>query len=119
MTGRTNRIAAEMKKEISDILQRDLKDPRIPELLSVVSVDLSRDLRYAKIYVSMIGNAEEKQNALEGLRSAAGFIRREIGQRIKVHHTPEMLFEMDSSIEYGAYMSALINRTLKDDENKH
>jgi len=119
LTGRTNRISAEMRKEISDILQRDLKDPRIPELISVVSVDLSRDFRYAKIYISMIGNPEEKQNALEGLRSAAGFIRREIGQRIKVHHTPELIFEIDSSIEYGVYMSELINRTLKDDETKN
>jgi ribosome-binding factor A len=101
MAERIYRISEEIKREISNIIQNDLKDPRLPEFVSVLSVDTTRDLRYAKVYVSVYGNEEEKKKAMEGLKNAAGFIRREIGQRIKLRYTPELLFELDNSIEYG------------------
>lgn len=111
---RTNRISEEMKKEISAIIQNELKDPRLPQMLSVMSADVTRDLRYAKVYISVLGSEEDKHNALNGLKSAAGFIRREIGHRMQLRYTPEILFELDNSIERGAYISKLINDTMKE-----
>lgn len=118
MAERIYRISEEIKREISNIIQNDLKDPRLPEFVSVLSVDTTRDLRYAKVYVSVYGNEEEKKKAIEGLKNAAGFIRREIGQRIKLRYTPELLFELDNSIEYGIYINKLINETVKEDHKQ-
>lgn len=109
MKQRLNRISEEIKKEVSNIIQNELKDPRLPGFVSVLSVNTSRDLRYAKIYISVLGNEEDKKNAMEGLKNAAGFIRREIGQRIKLRYTPELVFELDNSIEQGIYINKLIN----------
>ncbi len=110
---RTGRISEEMKKEISTIIQNELKDPRLPKMISVTSADVTRDLRYAKIYISVLGTDEDKKHALEGLKSAAGFIRREIGHRLQLRYTPELLFELDNSIERGAYITKLINDTMQ------
>lgn len=114
MVDRTSRIAEEMKKEISSIIQNELKDPRLPEFISITAVNVTRDLRYAKVYISVLGTDEEKKNALQGLKSAAGFIRREVGRRIQIRYTPELQFELDDSIEHGIYMNKLINETIKD-----
>jgi len=113
---RTARISEEMKREISAIIQNELKDPRLSSLISVTNVNVTKDLRYAKVYVSVMGNEEEKKNSLEGLKSAAGFIRREVGHRIQLRYTPEVQFELDNSIEHGAYISKLINDTVKKED---
>jgi len=109
---RTDRISEEMKKEVSAIIQYELKDPRLPQMISVTGVDVTRDLRYARIYISVLGSENEKRDAIAGLRSAAGFIRREIGRRIQLRYTPEILFELDNSIERGVYINKLINETI-------
>jgi len=114
MMDRTERISEEMKKEVSAIIQNELKDPRLPKMVSVTSAEVTKDLRYAKIYVSVMGSEEEKENALKGLKSASGFIRREIGQRLKLRYTPELIFHLDNSIERGVYISKLIEETLND-----
>lgn len=106
---RTLRISEDIKREISIIIQRDLKDPRLSELISVTHVKATKDLRYAKVFVSIMADEEQKKEALEGLKSAAGFIRREIGNRLQIRYTPEVLFELDNSIEHGAKISKLIN----------
>jgi ribosome-binding factor A len=111
---RTNRISEEVRREISEIVQNELKDPRLSRMTSIISVNVTRDLRYAKVYVSVLGSEEEKKNTINGLKSAAGFIRREIGQRIQLRYTPELQFELDNSIERGVYLSKLIDKTLKD-----
>lgn len=113
---RTIRISEEIKKELSSIIQKELKDPRVSKLISVVDVNVTKDLKYAKVYVSILGNDEEKESAMKGLKSAAGYIRKEIGKRIQIRTTPEILFELDTSIEYGAYINKLINETQKDNE---
>ncbi len=110
---RTGRISEEMKKEISALIQNGLKDPRLPKMISVTSADVTRDLRYAKVYISVLGSEEDKKNALEGLKSAAGFIRREVGHKLQLRYSPELLFELDNSIERGVYISKLINDTLQ------
>jgi ribosome-binding factor A len=115
MVDRIVRISEEVKREVSNIIQGELKDPRLPKLTSVTSVRVTRDLKYAKVYVSILGTEEEKKAALEGLKSAAGYIRHEIGQRIKLRYTPEFQFEIDNSIEHGVYLNKLIDDVIKND----
>ena len=117
MVDRIIRISEEMKKEVSGIIQNELKDPRLPKMISITSLNVTKDLRYAKVYVSVLGNEEEKKNAITALKSAGGFIRREVGQRMQLRYTPEMKFELDNSIEHGVHIIKLINETVKHDEN--
>ena len=105
---RTDRINEEIKKELSSIM-RELKDPRIPMMTSVVNVNVTNDLRYAKAYISVMGIDEEKQDAIKGLKAAAGFIRREVGNRINLRCVPEFTFELDNTIQYGAHINKLLN----------
>ncbi|NLM51061.1 MAG: 30S ribosome-binding factor RbfA [Clostridiaceae bacterium] len=115
MYDRYDRIAEEIKRELSNVI-RELKDPRIGGVVSVVAVDVTKDLRYAKAYISVLGSDEEKENALSGLKSAAGFIRREIGNRVMLRHVPEFHFVIDNSIEHGINISKLIDEVRKKDE---
>ncbi|NLY19599.1 MAG: 30S ribosome-binding factor RbfA [Clostridiaceae bacterium] len=117
MMDRTNRIANEMQKEISDIIRNSIKDPRIPELVSVTAVRVTKDLRYARVYISVFGSEKEKRDAMAALKSASGFVRREIGQRVQLRYTPEITFSLDDSIEHGIHISNLINETIKSDKN--
>lgn len=109
-TQRLSRISEEFKRELSNIILNELKDPRIPMLLSIISVKVTKDLRYAKVYVSVYGDEQQKLNAIEGLKSSSGFLRKEIGNRIQLRYTPELVFELDDSIAYGAHISEIINK---------
>lgn len=115
---RLNRISGEIKRVVSELLQRGIKDPRINPLTSVTRVEVTNDLSYAYINISVMGNEEEKENTLSGLQSAKGFIRREIGNRIDLRHAPEPIFQIDESIEQSLYISKLIDRIHKEDEEK-
>lgn len=115
MVDRTVRISEEVKREVSNLIQNGLKDPRIGKMTSITSVNVTRDLSYAKVYVSVLGDEEEKKQVMEGLQNARGFIRREIGKRIKLRHIPEFIFEQDNSIEHGVYINKLINDVMKKD----
>ncbi|QEK12230.1 30S ribosome-binding factor RbfA [Crassaminicella thermophila] len=110
---RTNRISEEIKKIISNLILNELKDPRISTLTSIVDVEVTRDLRYANIFVSVYGSEEEKENTLMALKKASGFIRKEMGKNLKLRYTPEPIFKMDVSIEKGIYISNLINKINK------
>ncbi|MCT4606769.1 MAG: 30S ribosome-binding factor RbfA [Marinisporobacter sp.] len=110
---RANRISEEIKKLVSTMIMNELKDPRISTLTSVVEVDVTRDLRYANIFISVYGSEKERDNTLTALKSASGFIRKEIGRKLKLRYTPEPIFNMDTSIEKGIYMSSLINKVSK------
>jgi len=105
---RINKINEEVRRELATVI-RELKDSRIPMLTSVVAVNVTNDLSYAKCYISVMGDADVQKKALEGLKSASGFIRREVGRRIDLRHTPEFLFEIDHSIEHGAYINQVIS----------
>ena len=105
---RINKINEEVRRAMAEII-RELKDTRIPLMTSVVAVSVTNDLSYAKVYVSVMGDEETKKQALQGLKSAAGFVRREIGRRIDIRHTPEIIFELDNSIEHGAYINSIIS----------
>ncbi len=104
---RAYRVREAIKEEISDILKNRLKDPRIG-FASVVDVEVSGDLRHAKVFISVLGGEEKKIQTLEGLRSATGFIRSEVGKRIRLRHTPEIVFYLDESIERGVHISKLL-----------
>lgn len=112
---RTDRIAGEMQKEIADLIRNTIKDPRLPGLVSVTAVRVTKDLRYARVFVSVFGNEQEKKDALQALKHAAGFVRHEIGQRIQLRYTPEIIFVQDDSIEHGMHISNLIDKTLHPD----
>ena len=109
---RIDKINEEVKRELANII-RELKDTRIPLMTSVVTVNVTNDLRYAKAYISVMGDEETKKNAMQGLKSAAGFIRRELGKRIDLRYTPEFVFELDDSIEHGANIERLLNNINK------
>ncbi|ABW19072.1 30S ribosome-binding factor RbfA [Alkaliphilus oremlandii] len=120
---RVKRLSEEIKKIVSDSIRNELRDPRISSMTSIVEVDVTRDLRYVNIYVSVLGNEKEKADTMEGLTKASGFIRREIGKKIKARYTPEVIFKLDESIEKGIYMYNVItkvneeNHLSEDDSN--
>ncbi|MBZ2173832.1 30S ribosome-binding factor RbfA [Schnuerera sp. xch1] len=115
---RVNRISEEVKRVVSELLQKGIKDPRINSMTSVTRVEVTNDLSYANIYVSVLGNEKAKEDTLEGLKSAKGFIRREIGNRIDLRHAPEPIFKLDESIEHSLYISKLIEKVKKEDHQK-
>lgn len=106
---RIDKINEEVRRELANII-RELKDTRIPMMTSVVAVNVTNDLRYAKAYISVMGDEETQKKAMEGLKSAAGFVRREIGKRIDLRYTPEFIFELDHSIEHGAHIEELLKK---------
>ena len=105
---RTDRIAEEIKKELSYMIQNELKDPRINGLISVTKVLVTKDLKYCKIFVSMLGT-KDTAAAMQALESGAGYVRREVGSKVRMHSTPEIKFELDDSMEYGAHIQNIIN----------
>ena len=113
---RTDRISEEIKKELSELIRNQIKDPRLPDFVSVTAVRVTRDLRYAKAYVSVLGDDSQKNNALIGLTNASGFIRREIGKRISLRYTPEFTFILDESIEKGMELLKFIEQTVNSDD---
>ena len=112
-SNRLNRIDEEMKKEISHIITYDLKDPNITGLISVTKVKVSGDLKYAKVYVSML-NAKDNKQVLAALKKSAGFVRTEIAKRINLRTTPEIIFIFDDSIEYGSRIDTILKEVIKD-----
>ncbi|MBQ8298733.1 MAG: 30S ribosome-binding factor RbfA [Clostridia bacterium] len=117
---RTERIEEEIKKIAGRLIDQELKDPRLTGIISVTKVYVSRDLKYCKIFVSMLGTVDEKE-AMDALKSSAGFVRREIGNNIRMHSTPEVKFEMDDSMAYGEKIQGIINsldiKPIEDDES--
>lgn len=114
---RINRISEEVRKVVSQLLYNGLKDPRIKDMTSITRVEVTRDLSFAKIYVSVLGDENEKKETIEGLNSAKGYIRKEIGAKIDLRYIPEPIFSLDESIEQGIYMSKLIDKVNKKEEN--
>ena len=112
---RVEKVQELMKQEISQIIQRELKDPRIG-FVTVTSVECTGDLREAKIYVSLMGSEQQVKDSWAGLNRGLGFIRREIGKRIRLRFTPELTFELDKSLDYSAHIQELLLK-IKADES--
>lgn len=115
MGHRVNRVGEQMKKELGDIISRKIKDPRIG-FVTVTDVEVTGDLQQAKVYISVLGDDEQKENTLKGLAKAKGFIRTEIGQRIRLRKTPELIFEFDESMAYGNRINSLIHELKREDQ---
>ena len=113
------RINAEVQKELSVILREEIKDPRINAMTSVVSVEVTPDLKYCKVYISVLGDEESQKSTLEGLKSAEGYIRSQLAKTINLRNTPELTFILDQSIEYGINMSKLIDEVNQADLERH
>ena len=111
---KNTRINMEVQRELSQIIRSEIKDPRIHPLTSVVAVEVTLDLKYCKAYISVLGDEEAGKATIEGLRSAASFVRRELAHRVNLRNTPEIKFILDQSIEYGVNMSKLIDEVTKD-----
>jgi len=104
---RANRVAEQMKKDLGEIVNQKLKDPRIG-FLTITDVDVTNDLQQAKIYVSVLGDEEDKEQTLAALDNASGFIRSEIGRRIRLKKVPEIQFLFDEAFEYGTKIDAIL-----------
>lgn len=104
---RVGRVGEQIKKEISSLIQTELKDPRIG-FITVTGVDVTGDLSQARVYLSILGSDEQKEATLHALAKAKGFLRSELGNRMRLRHTPEIEFRFDSSIAYGSRIEALL-----------
>lgn len=111
---KNTRINMEVQRELSKVISQEMKDPRIDPMTSVIAVEVTPDLKQAKVFVSVLGSEEKKQATLEGLKSATPFIRKHLASTINLRNTPELRFYMDESIEYGVNMSKLIDDVNKD-----
>ena len=110
MAHRIERVNSLIRQELSELLQRQVKDPRLGEFIAVTEVDTSADMKHAKVFVSQFGNEGERKKVLSGLVSASGFFRSELGKSLKMRYVPELHFHWDDSIERGAHMSQLIDQ---------
>ena len=113
------RINSEVQREMSSIIREDLKDPRIHPMTSVMAVEVTPDLKFAKIFVSVLGNDEEKEKTMEGLKKSASFARHQLAKRMNLRNTPELTFVLDTSIEYGVTMSKKIDELKEKEESQH
>lgn len=116
---KNTRINGEVLKELSNIIRSEIKDPRINPMTSVVAVEVAPDLKTCKAYISVLGDEKSQQDTIAGLKSAEGYIRRELARTVNLRNTPEIKFILDQSIEYGINMSKLIDEVTKKDDESH
>ena len=114
---RLGRIDEEYKKEISQIISYQLKNPNVTGLISVTKVKVTNDLKYAKVYVSIL-NSKNLKETMEGLKKSSGFIRSELARKINLRNTPEILFELDDSLEYGAKIDSILKEIMPKKEEE-
>lgn len=116
---KNTRINGEVLKELSNIIRSEIKDPRINPMTSVVSVEVAPDLKTCKAYISVLGDDQSQKDTITGLKSAEGYIRRELARTVNLRNTPEIKFILDQSIEYGINMSKLIDEVTQKDSDSH
>ena len=116
---KNTRINGEVLKELSNIIRSEIKDPRINAMTSVVSVEVAPDLKTCKAYISVLGDEQSQKDTITGLKSAEGYIRRELARTVNLRNTPEIKFILDQSIEYGINMSKLIDEVTQKDSDSH
>lgn len=114
---KNTRINGEVQKELSAIIRNEIKDPRIHPMTSVMAVEVAPDLKTCKAYISVLGEKEAKEATIKGLKSAEGYIRRQLAHNMNLRNTPEIRFILDESIEYGVTMSKLIDDIAKKDQS--
>jgi ribosome-binding factor A len=117
MNRRLQRLSGLFQEELSELLLREVKDPRLARLISITRVVISSDLRHARVYVSVMGSEEEKVSTLEGLTAAASFLRRELNNRVTLRRIPELSFQRDDSLEQGSRVFDLLKQIANDTDN--
>ena len=116
---KNTRINGEVLKELSNIIRSEIKDPRINHMTSVVAVEVAPDLKTCKAYISVLGDEKSQKDTITGLKSAEGYIRRQLARTVNLRNTPEIRFILDQSIEYGINMSKLIDEVTEHDNKMH
>ncbi len=116
MSHRIERVNQLIRQEISELLQREIKDPRLSNFIAVTEVVTSPDLKYAKVFISFISNQQQKQEALDALTGASNFLRKEMAKKIRLRRIPELSFHWDDSIERGAHIIELIDQISSTDQ---
>ena len=116
---KNTRINGEVLKELSNIIRSEIKDPRINPMTSVVAVEVAPDLKTCKAYISVLGDEKSQKDTITGLKSAEGYIRRQLAKTVNLRNTPEIRFILDQSIEYGINMSKLIDEVTEHDNKMH
>ncbi len=114
---RTRRIGEQMQRELAALIRSEVKDPRVG-MVTVSAVEVTRDLAHAKVFVTVLGDADAKRDSMVALTSAAGFLRHELGQRMLTRTVPQLRFVYDESIERGSQLSALIDKAVASDQDK-
>ena len=114
---RLGRIDEEYKKELSQIIGYELKNPNVTGMISVTKVKVTNDLKFAKVYVSIL-NSKNIKDTLAGLKKSSGYIRSELAKRVNLRNTPELIFELDDSIEYGAKIDSILKEIMPKKEEK-
>ena len=112
---RVDRLSEEVQKEVDNIIRHSLSDPRIDGTYSVTRVEVTRDLRYAKVYVSVLED-EKRKDLMAALKNAAGFVRRELGRRMQIRYIPEIQFVSDENIAYGVHIAQVLNQVAKGED---
>lgn len=115
---RHERLEQDVKIALSNIITYEVKEPSVTGLISVTDVKITPDQKYAKVYISIFGK-QNKQKVIDALKKATGFIKLELGKRVRMRNIPSIMFELDDSIEYGDHMDKLIDEVIKNDEEKH
>lgn len=116
---KNTRINGEVLKELSNIIRSEIKDPRINPMTLVVAVEVAPDLKTCKAYISVLGDEKSQKDTITGLKSAEGYIRRQLARTVNLRNTPEIRFILDQSIEYGINMSKLIDEVTEHDNKMH
>ena len=115
---KNTRINGEVQRVLAEIIRGEIKDPRISQWTSVVAVEVAPDLKTCKAWISVLGDEEARSNTLQGLKSAEGFIRRQLARTVNLRNTPEITFVLDQSIEYGVNMSRRIDEVIAQDDGR-
>ena len=123
MSNRPDRVANLLQREVAEILERRMRDPRVGSMVSVTDVEVTRDLSFARIYVSVLATGAERDRMLHALQSAAGWVRHELSPRLGLREVPEIRFELDPSVERGARVDSILRRlesgeSIEDEEER-
>ncbi|MCM1045874.1 MAG: 30S ribosome-binding factor RbfA [Candidatus Gastranaerophilales bacterium] len=116
---KNTRVNGEVQRVLADIIRGEIKDPRISPWASVLAVEVAPDLKSCKAWISVLGDDQARESTLEGLKSAEGFVRRQLAQKLNLRNTPEITFMMDQSIEYGIHMTQKIDQVVGSADESH
>lgn len=113
---RADRVAEQIRRELAELIRLELKDPRV-SLVTITAVEITADYAHAKVFYTTLVSAEERVELERGLKHSAGFLRREVGRRVRIHHNPELHFVYDASVEHGSHLSQLIDQAVASDQS--